>query len=254
MPEYHSSSEDDAPQPAPSSDEPPSDTESTSSSASMNRRQRQKLKKQLLKASGESATATTPAAQSSAPAPAPAATPAASNPAPKKRERRKKGKVFLEDKSALLSLMDDVTDKKNAVITEKLAVEKQRAKDDKARNQTTTKKKANKKQEDKRKALVSICVHVWTDRCRTLRRPPSSSGIARRGGEGRESRRLRRSPWSRRRPSGLPSVVRFLGSLSLDTLKSHCMHHLISIPCLLTKRPSQPRLEAPARSHMLNRS
>ena len=84
----------------------------------------------------------------------------------------KKGKVFLEDKSGLLSLIGSVTDSKEEERKDKLS--KQRKLNDKAKHKTsptagegdaqaesTQKAKkelsaSEKKQRDKRKALVSV--------------------------------------------------------------------------------------------------
>lgn len=101
-------------------------------------------------------------------APGPSAAPAqeskpsaeASNPARARARGRgkggKKGKVFLEDKGALLDLVDAVAAVKDAVIALKAERERGREAADAARKDNAAQRKKGKKAEVREKALVGL--------------------------------------------------------------------------------------------------
>lgn len=216
------------------------------------------MKRQLLKTSGGASAAELPGPMPSSKAEPVTSSTAAATPSAAtsnetatisktkaRRERRKKGKVFLEDKSALLSLMDNVTDKKNAIISEKLAVEKQRVKADKAKETTKTKKNINKKQEDKRKALVGC--RCSRDVHRVLTCAGCRQSCHHRSGSGEETAKEGKDH-SGGGTGGQKEDSRFrlilhlaLSILSHNTLKHYCMHHFPRQRSNDTRRTSKPR-------------
>lgn len=68
--------------------------------------------------------------------------------------RRKKGKVFMEDKASLLNLLDDVTASKNAVISAKLDKERDRAAAAEALSAKREAGKKGRKADERAKAMV----------------------------------------------------------------------------------------------------
>lgn len=84
----------------------------------------EEVREMVAKAKGKGKQVAPPASESSSSVSEEGAAEESTKPAPR---RRKKGKVFMEDKASLLHLLDDVTASKNAVISAKLNKEKDRA-------------------------------------------------------------------------------------------------------------------------------
>ncbi|BEI91249.1 uncharacterized protein CcaverHIS019_0400690 [Cutaneotrichosporon cavernicola] len=73
--------------------------------------------------------------------------------ASKNRRRRKKGKVFLEDKAGLLGLISDVTDSKAAIVEDKLKREAAREAAATEREEKRERGKKGRKADERKKAL-----------------------------------------------------------------------------------------------------
>ncbi|BEJ14289.1 hypothetical protein CspHIS471_0400560 [Cutaneotrichosporon sp. HIS471] len=73
--------------------------------------------------------------------------------ASKNRRRRKKGKMFLEDKAGLLGLISDVTDSKAAIVEDKLKREAEREAAAAEREEKKERGKKGRKADERKKAL-----------------------------------------------------------------------------------------------------